>query len=59
MMMDEAADIARAAKVSELWLTHFSPSMAYPQNYLKDTQKIFKNTVIPKCGQHKELRFED
>ena len=58
-MMDEAADFARAAQVKELWLTHFSPSMTYPQNYLKDTQKIFRNTIIPKCGQHKELRFED
>lgn len=59
MMMSEAAEIARAANVKELWITHFSPSMMYPQNYLRDTKKIFDNTVIPKCGQHKKLCFED
>ena len=59
LMMNEAADIARVANVNELWLTHFSPSMMYPQNYLRDAQLIFENTIIPKCGQHKELRFED
>lgn len=59
MMMNEAAKTALLAEVKELWLTHFSPSMMYPQNYLKDAKQIFENTIIPKCGQHKELKFED
>lgn len=59
MMVEEAASIAREAHAVELWLTHFSPSMIYPQNYLKSAQKVFNNTIIPKCGQHKILKFED
>lgn len=59
MMMSEAANIAKGTNVKELWLTHFSPSMMYPENYLNETKKIFDSTVIPKDGQHKELRFED
>ena len=59
MMLDEAARLAKDANVAELWLTHFSPSMIYPQNYLKSAQKIFKDTIIPKCGQHKVLKFID
>lgn len=58
LMMDEAAQIAKAVNVKELWLTHFSPSMPHPEMYLKDTKKIFKNTIIPKDGQHKKLKFE-
>lgn len=59
MMMNEAASVARDADVKELWLTHFSPSMMYPQNYLYETRDIFSNTIIPNCGQHKELKFEN
>lgn len=59
MMLQEAVKIARDASVKELWLTHFSPSMAHPENYTKEAKQVFENTVIPKCGQHKELKFED
>ena len=59
MMMDEAAKLAEVACVKELWLTHFSPSMVNPKEYIRDTKKIFENTIIPKDGQYKELRFED
>ena len=31
MTMAEAAEIAREAKVKELWLTHYSPSMVHPK----------------------------
>ena len=59
MMMNEAAKLARLANVKELWLTHYSPSMMNPKEYMEDTQKIFKNTLFPKDGQHLEMRFED
>ena len=59
MMMDEAAKLAKIAKVKELWLTHYSPSMMNPKEYIEETKKIFGNTVFPKDGQHLEMKFED
>lgn len=59
MMMVEAAEIALKANVKELWLTHFSPSMRYPENHIESARKIFKNTIIPHDGEYKELKFED
>lgn len=59
MTFYEAAEMARDAKVKELWLTHYSPSLAYPENYKKEVQSIFANTVISKDGQTIDLMFED
>jgi len=59
MLMQEAAEIAKEANVPELWLTHYSPAELKPQDYLKDIQKIFENTVIPKDGNRVELFFEE
>lgn len=59
MMMFEAANLAKTAGVKELWLTHYSPSMINPKQYMEETHKIFKNTIFPKDGQNKELNFVD
>lgn len=59
MMMQEAAQICRAAQPKEAWLTHFSPSMMKPMQYLEGLQKIYPSIYIPKDGWMKELRFDD
>ena len=59
MTMYEAAHLAREAGVKELWLTHYSPSLAYPENYMGGVQKIFPGAIAAKDGQMKELKFED
>ena len=59
MLMSEAAKTAKLACVKELWLTHYSPSMVNPKEYKEETLKLFKNTVFPKDGQYKILKFED
>ncbi len=59
MTMYEAASMAKDAKVKELWLTHYSPSMAYPENYKKEVRNIFENTVISKDGQTVDLMFSE
>lgn len=41
MMMREAATIAKNADVGELWLTHYSPSMAKPMEFEAMLQEIF------------------
>lgn len=59
MSFQEAATIAKAAKVKELWLTHFSPAMPDPGNYLHEAQKIFPSTVIGRDRMTKTLLFEE
>ncbi|MEG2513648.1 MAG: ribonuclease Z, partial [Acetivibrio sp.] len=57
MTFYEAAEVAKKAKVQELWLTHFSPSLVRPEIYLKDTKKIFEKTEIGKDGKNRMLEF--
>ena len=59
MTMYEAAKIARAANVPELWLTHYSPSLLHPEEYLGEVRKIFSNTYAAKDGRTVELNFEE
>ena len=59
MMYAEAAELARQAEVKELWLTHFSPALAKPQEYMDNAVSIFQNTVIPKDRWEKTLNFEE
>lgn len=59
MTMYEAAAVARAAQVPELWLTHYSPSLLRPEEYLGSVRKIFPNTIAAKDGRTVELNFEE
>lgn len=59
MMFHEAAEIAKKAEVKELWLTHFSPALPDPYNYLQNATNIFANTKTGKDRKTKTLRFED
>lgn len=59
MTMYEAAQIAKKAQVPQLWLTHYSPSMLHPEEYLHEVRKIFPDTIAAKDGRTVELRFEE
>lgn len=59
MTFYEAAEMARDAKVKEMWLTHYSPSLIRPDEYKKEVRAIFKDTVISRDGQTTDLQFED
>ena len=59
MTMQEAAAIGAAAKPERMWLTHYSPSMVNPKQYMKDLQKIFPAIEAGKDGKRLELRFRD
>jgi len=48
MIFSEAATIARDANVQELWLTHFSPSMNRPEEFIKYAKDIFPNVKTGK-----------
>ncbi len=58
MMITEAAQIARDAEVGELWLTHYSPSLVHPEEYMEEARKICPNTVPGKDGLSTALDFE-
>ncbi len=59
MTFYEAANLAKKAEVKELWLTHYSPSLAYPKNYEGEARKIFNNTVAAKDGRSMTLKFTE
>lgn len=59
MTMYEAARIAKEAQVPELWLTHYSPSLMRPDEFINDVRKIFPNTVAARDGRTVELNFEE
>jgi ribonuclease Z len=59
MTFREAANIAKNAKVKELWLTHFSPSMTFPREYLNNAKKVFENTFIGQDLMIKTLFFDE
>lgn len=59
MMMQEAAVLAAEAEVGEMWLTHFSPSVSYPENYSNLINQIFPRTRFVKDGHSADLLFED
>lgn len=42
MTMYEAAELAKAAEVPEMWLTHYSPSMVHPEEYIEKVRTIFR-----------------
>lgn len=48
MIFSEAATIAKESSVNELWLTHFSPSMSKPEEFIDYASKIFSNTKVGK-----------
>ena len=59
MTFYEAADIARKAEVKEMWLTHFSPSLVRPLEYMDTVTDIFENAKAGKDGMSVNLCFED
>ncbi|MBQ7064569.1 MAG: ribonuclease Z [Firmicutes bacterium] len=59
MSFREAALIAAHAGVKELWLTHFSPSLMHPRDFLEEAQEVFPNTLAGKDRMIKELRYEE
>ena len=59
MTFYEAAELAKEAQVKEMWLTHYSPSLTCPEQYMDEVRKIFPYAKAGKDGMSAELRFED
>lgn len=59
MTFYEAAEMAKRAQVKKMWLTHYSPSLNRPEEYLQAVRKIFPETETCKDGKTIELVFEE
>lgn len=59
MTFYEAANLAREADPVRMWLTHYSPSLIYPENYMPAVRKIFPGAWAARDGESLELRFEE
>lgn len=59
MTFEEAGKLAKAANVKELWLTHYSPALNRPEQYIDNVRKIFPNTQPGKDRKSLELQFEE
>lgn len=59
MTFKEAAQIAAKANPKEMWLTHYSPSLIKPAEYIDTVTEIFENVKAAKDGMSVTLTFED
>lgn len=59
MTFYEAARLAKAAEASRLWLTHYSPSLIRPKDYINQVRAIFPNAEEGEDGKSILLKFEE
>ena len=58
MTFCEAANLAKSAQVRELWLTHYSPSLIRPEDYIGEAKRIFHNVKPGKDRKSITLDFD-
>lgn len=59
MTFYEAAELAKQANPKEMWLTHYSPSLIRPDDFMDDVRAIFERSIAARDGRMETLRFED
>lgn len=59
MTFTEAASLAKEADPKEMWLTHYSPALMYPEDFMEDVKRIFPRSIAAKDGRSIELDFEE
>ncbi len=59
MTMAEAAGLAAKAQPTQMWLTHYSPLLTRPDDYMDKIKKIFPRAKAARDGWSLELRFDD
>ncbi|MDO4323401.1 MAG: ribonuclease Z [Lachnospiraceae bacterium] len=59
MTFEEAARLARKARPEQMWLTHYSPSLVRPEEYIDHIRKIYPAIYPGKDGKTIELDFKD
>lgn len=59
MMFSEAGLLAKQGMVKELWLTHFSPSLREPDEYIENVRTLFKNAIAGRDMVSKTFKYAD
>ncbi|MDY2662890.1 MAG: ribonuclease Z [Bariatricus massiliensis] len=59
MTFYEAAALAKEAEVKEMWLTHYSPSLTRPEEFMDAVRDIFPHAVAGKDRMSVELDFPE
>ena len=59
MTMYEAASLAKKAQPKELWLTHYSPSLTRPEEFIDKVRAIFPRAKAARNGWSLELAFDE
>lgn len=59
MTFYEAAEIAKKANPRRMWLTHYSPSLNRPDEFLPAVRKIFPGAETCRDGKTIELTFDE
>lgn len=59
MTFYEAAHLAKEAGVGEMWLTHYSPSLTRPEEYMDSVREIFPDSIAGKDSMSVELDFPE
>ena len=59
MTFREAATLARDAEVGEMWLTHYSPSLNRPDEFIDKVREIFPGAKTARDGRTCELTFDE
>ena len=59
MTFTEAAGIARKASPRQMWLTHYSPSLIKPDDFMPAVRRIFPDSYPGKDGKTITLAFDN
>ena len=59
MTFYEAAELAAKGDVTEMWLTHYSPSLIRPEEYMDRVREIFPRAKAARDGWTAELGFDE
>ena len=59
MTFFEAANLAKEAQAKELWLTHYSPSLLRPADFINPLKNTFANVKAGVDGMSIDMMFED
>lgn len=59
MTVYEAARLGKEADAKQLWLTHYSPSLTRPEDFMDKVREIFPRARAAKDGWTMELEFEE
>ena len=59
MTFYEAARLAKEAEPKAMWLTHYSPSLTRPEEFMDKVRSIFPAAVAARDGRTIELEFDE